>query len=127
MKVLISRDGIVEWTGDSDAGRRARCLDFSTPSGDYDPWFEGDVWEAMDICNGLPGAPACPMRERCLRRALINNERWGVWGGMLHNDRKKLKDKYPDQPEKWTWHPPSIKRPKPVPQDPGAPLASRPC
>lgn len=110
MKVLISRDGIVEWTGDVDPARRAKCLDFPVPSDKYDPWF-ADYWEAMDICNGANGS-VCPVRDRCLRRALINNERWGVWGGMLHMDRKRLKDQHPNRPEMWTWQPPSISPPK---------------
>lgn len=114
MKVLISRDGIVEWTGDADPSKRAKCLNFPIPSAAYDPWFEGDCWEAMDVCNGVNGSPVCPVRERCLRRALINNERWGVWGGMLHFDRKRLKDEFPDQPERWTWKPPSVRRPEPI-------------
>lgn len=115
MRVLISRDGVVEWTGDNDPAKRARCLDFPAPTSTYDPWFE-DYWEAMDICNGTNGSPACPVRDRCLRRALINNERWGVWGGMLHMDRKRLKDLYPNEPEKWQWHPPTVKRPAPEPE-----------
>lgn len=114
MKVLISRDRIVEWTGEIDPQRRAKCLDFPVPSSTYDPWFE-DYWEAMDICNGANGSPVCPVRARCLHRALINNERWGVWGGMLHMDRKRLKDLFPNDPEKWQWQPPTVKRPTPTP------------
>lgn len=115
--MLISRDGLVEWTGDTDPTRRAACLDFPVPRAGFDPWFE-DYWEAMAICNGASGGPVCPVRERCLRRALKNNERFGVWGGMLHGDRKRLKDLYPNEPEMWTWQPPSVNPPKKRDQPP---------
>lgn len=106
--VLFSRDSVVEWTGETDPAKRALCLDFPAPTPGADPWFQG-ADEAVHICNGTSGGPICPVRERCLKRALINNERWGVWGGLLHHDRKRIKDANPTDPEHWTWQPPTAK------------------
>lgn len=110
--MLISRDSLVEWTGETNPRLRARCLDFPLPNKFYDPWFENAV-DAMSICNGDPVGPVCPVRDRCLKRALVNNERFGIWGGMLHDDRKRLKDDFPDDPEMWTWRPPAVQPPRP--------------
>ena len=106
--VLFSRDSVVEWTGETDPSRRALCLDFPTPSPDFDPWFR-EAPEAQQICNGSSGGPVCPVRDRCLKRAMVNNERHGVWGGLLHHDRKRIKDLNPMNPEMWTWQPPTAK------------------
>jgi hypothetical protein len=106
--VLFSRDSIVEWTGDNDPSKRALCLDFPTPTPEADPWFQGSK-EAMQICNGTTGGPVCPVRNRCLMRAMVNNERHGVWGGLQHHDRKRIKDENPNDPEKWTWQPPTAR------------------
>jgi hypothetical protein len=75
----------------------------------YDPWFdEDDPGPALDVCN----APACPIRDACLKFALFNNEKFGVWGGMSEADRKVMRRIWRwssglDGPrQEWTWHSP---------------------
>ena len=41
------------------------------------PDTEAEEAQAIAICRG------CPLRQRCLARALANGEVWGIWGG--HN------------------------------------------
>lgn len=36
---------------------------------------------------------ACPVQTECLQAALDNNERFGIWGGLLPAERKRLKGK----------------------------------
>lgn len=33
----------------------------------------------------------CPVREQCLQWALENNMRFGIWGGMTDNERRRIK------------------------------------
>lgn len=42
--------------------------------------------EAKSLCHG------CLFRLRCLERALVNREQYGVWGGMGEAERKKFRD-----------------------------------
>lgn len=41
--------------------------------------------EAKKVCMN------CPVRRECLKYALENHERFGVWGGMSENERHRLK------------------------------------
>jgi hypothetical protein len=34
----------------------------------------------------------CPVRRDCLLYALLQNERWGVWGGLTHPERQRALD-----------------------------------
>ena len=114
---LFSRDGPVDWSQQDNPFREALCRKFGIPLRTYDPWFD-DQAEALQICNGESGGPVCPMRQRCLKRALLNNEAHGVWGGMLLHDRKALKKAHPDDPEAWLWHPPTVPAPKATKEKP---------
>ena len=40
--------------------------------------------QAQMVCAG------CPVRRECLEEALESDEQFGVWGGMIDNDRRKL-------------------------------------
>ena len=41
--------------------------------------------EAKGVCQG------CVVREDCLEYALMNDERFGIWGGLSERERRKLK------------------------------------
>ncbi|MFE1767261.1 WhiB family transcriptional regulator [Streptomyces angustmyceticus] len=43
--------------------------------------------KARKACAG------CPARLDCLRTAINNDERWGIWGGLDPNERWKLTHK----------------------------------
>jgi hypothetical protein len=110
---LFSRCSAPDWTGGDDPDHEAKCRKYQTPSRDNDPWFD-DLRESAAICNGDTDGTICPMRQRCLDWAMMNCERYGVWGGMLPNDRAKLRKKYRNQekPETWPWQPPSERLPE---------------
>jgi len=78
-----------------------------------DPWFNpGDYEDAKAICNGTYDGKVCPARDTCLAYAAINNEAFGVWGGMDELERRimrrLMRAKYRRRPDKvpieeWTW------------------------
>jgi WhiB family redox-sensing transcriptional regulator len=49
------------------------------------------IGEAVAICQG------CPVRAECLEYALINNEQFGVWGGLSERQRKRIRARRRDQ------------------------------
>lgn len=49
------------------------------------PKHAGSSRAARYVC-GL-----CPVRQQCLNHALINRERWGIWGGTSERERRKLR------------------------------------
>lgn len=66
---------------------------------DPEVWFPekgGPTREAKRICNGRPAngdSPAvdpCPVRQQCLQFSLVNEERFGIWGGMSERERRPL-------------------------------------
>jgi hypothetical protein len=92
-----------QWFSD-DKSKTAKCVNFPATS-EYDPWFgDSDDPDAVDetedaknICLGTYDGRPCPLLEHCLEFALVNNERWGVWGGMNSEERATLRK------EKRTW------------------------
>ena len=53
-----------------------------------EPFFEevgASSRQAIAICR------ACPVREQCLQYALDNQEAWGLWGGLLPHQRRRLR------------------------------------
>ena len=48
------------------------------------PTSEEEAGEALDFCSG------CGVRETCLAWALKNGERYGVWGGLTEQQRRRL-------------------------------------
>ncbi len=92
-----------------DPHKTAKCVNFPATA-EYDPWFGelddsdiddtadiDDTEEAKAICLGTFDNRPCPLRESCLEFALVNNERYGVWGGMSVDERAKLRK------ERRTW------------------------
>jgi hypothetical protein len=43
------------------------------------------VAEAEEMAKGM--CAACPIRGKCLSSAMVNDEKWGVWGGMTRAER----------------------------------------
>jgi len=95
----------------------ARCRQLRITCPDDDLPFNPDCQNRMlNICNT---PDPCPVRERCLLFALVNNCHIGVWGGMGPEDRAALRKTYPlgmgrrtvtgvvyDPPAQWKWMPP---------------------
>ncbi len=50
-------------------------------------FFDAAPETAIKTCTG------CTVRPTCLAYALLNDERYGVWGGMSQEDRYKLHSK----------------------------------
>lgn len=53
--------------------------------------------KAKAICLGKDGRPACPVRQECLKEAILNDELHGIFGGMSHRERNAAKRKYSKQ------------------------------
>lgn len=45
----------------------------------------GSITTAKGICS------RCPVAVDCLRYALVNEERWGIWGGLTARERVVLR------------------------------------
>ncbi len=41
--------------------------------------------EAKEVCRG------CPVRLDCLEYALVNGEKFGIWGGLSERERRRLR------------------------------------
>ena len=107
--VLKPRAEAPLWLNEENPEKSAKCLNYP-PTREHDPWFEDDELLAAAICNGDYDGKICPLREECLRWALINHEQYGVWGGMLPHDRRHLRMAIRADPYmEWTWHPPTPK------------------
>src|SRR6516225_6984713 len=75
---------------------RAKCLSVDILKDD--PFFSEDPVdqeEAVHFCNGTVDGTMCPIRDACLNFALVNNEEYGVWGGMSALSRRAVRRKYP--------------------------------
>ncbi len=89
MKLRLSSDFKVV----DDPEKDPKCAPF-VPSADYDAWVDDDMEEAAAICNGDVDGIVCPQRHKCLIFALINNEHYGVWGGLYPQQRHDLRQRY---------------------------------
>jgi hypothetical protein len=73
-----------EWDGGGKPEKEASCRKFR-PTRDHDDFFgdgTGSSSQAKHICNGTYTDRVCPLREQCLKFALVNNEHYGIWGGL---------------------------------------------
>lgn len=111
--VLRLRTNAPEWGGWENGEYQANCLDNFTEHFDNDAHDYGSKYpqDALGTCNN----EVCPLRQQCLDFALLNNEQYGVWGGMTEEDRMALRRKFPAKKvdgefvprEEWVWHEPS--------------------
>ncbi|GAA2321969.1 hypothetical protein GCM10010149_88860 [Nonomuraea roseoviolacea subsp. roseoviolacea] len=107
--VLKPRAEAPLWINEENPDKSAKCLQYQ-PTREHDPWFEDEELLAAAICNGDYDGTICPIRDECLHWALLNNEQYGVWGGMLPHDRRNLRmAKRADPYLEWMWHPPTPK------------------
>jgi WhiB family redox-sensing transcriptional regulator len=49
--------------------------------------------KAKAICLGTDGRPPCPVRQECLKEAILNVEQHGIFGGMSHRERNATERK----------------------------------
>jgi hypothetical protein len=108
--VVRLRRAAPEWT-------KSKCLGQAT-SPDMDPWFdntehgfENQQELGQEVCNGTVDGIVCPIRDKCLLFALVNNERFGVWGGTSEIDRRAIRKMWPwpggaEPHDEWRWYPP---------------------
>lgn len=61
----------------------AKCLDADPEA--FFPEKGGSTREAKRICA------ACPVREDCLDHALLQEERFGIWGGYSERERRRMR------------------------------------
>lgn len=88
------------WFNDDNSDKEAKCVSFPGTRY-YDPWFgSADVLQAEDademeeakkICHGTIDGRPCPLLAQCLEFAVVNNERFGVWGGTTPEERRAIR------------------------------------
>lgn len=69
-----------DWS--NDAACRNYGPGFMYPTQGHD--FHQRLSEALAVCAG------CPVKLQCLRHAIVNGERWGIWGGTTEGKRVRL-------------------------------------
>ena len=70
-----------------EAGWQERALCAQTDPESFFPEKGGSTREAKRVCM------TCEVMGECLRFALDNNERFGVWGGLTERERRKLMER----------------------------------
>ena len=70
-------------SAESDWTERALCA--QTDPEAFFPEKGGSTREAKKVCLG------CDVRSECLEYALMNDERFGIWGGLSERERRRLK------------------------------------
>lgn len=88
------------WFNEDNSDKEAKCVAFPGTRV-YDPWFgtadatkdedAQEMEEAKAICFGRYDGRECPLLQQCLEFALINNEKYGVWGGTTPEERKAIR------------------------------------
>ena len=72
-------DGVLSWQD------QALCA--QTDPEAFFPEKGGSTREAKRICVG------CEVKQECLEYALMQDERFGIWGGLSERERRRLKRK----------------------------------
>jgi len=66
-------------------GWQERALCAQTDPEAFFPEKGGSTREAKRVCS------SCEVRVECLEYALMNDERFGIWGGLSERERRRLK------------------------------------
>ena len=74
---LVSDEETLSW--------QERSLCAQTDPEAFFPEKGGSTREAKKVCQ------TCDVRQDCLEYALMNDERFGIWGGLSERERRKLK------------------------------------
>lgn len=93
-----------EWDGGGNPEKEASCRKFR-PTREHDDFFgdgTGNQYQAKQICNGTYTGRVCPLREQCLQFALVNNEHYGVWGGLIALERAYIRRFVPNKKD-WSF------------------------
>ena len=77
-----------------DAGWQERALCAQTDPEAFFPEKGGSTREAKKVCL------TCEVRTECLESALMNDERFGIWGGLSERERRKLKKRAFERPRR---------------------------
>jgi WhiB family transcriptional regulator, redox-sensing transcriptional regulator len=80
VRELLLLDGSAD-----EAGWQERALCAQTDPEAFFPEKGGSTREAKKVCL------TCEVRDDCLEYALMNDERFGIWGGLSERERRKLK------------------------------------
>ena len=80
MRELFLLDGSAD-----DPGWQERALCAQTDPEAFFPEKGGSTREAKKV------SLTCEVRTECLEAALMNDERFGIWGGLSERERRKLK------------------------------------
>src|SRR5207244_6911639 len=75
----VADDGLLSWQD------QALCA--QTDPEAFFPEKGGSTREAKRICVG------CEVKQECLEYALMQDERFGIWGGLSERERRRLKRK----------------------------------
>ncbi len=69
--------------GDRSWQGQANCLGVDPDL--FFPERGASTREAKGVCRG------CVVREQCLEYALVNGEKFGIWGGMSERERRRIR------------------------------------
>jgi WhiB family redox-sensing transcriptional regulator len=64
---------------------RTKALCAQTDPEAFFPEKGGSTRDAKRVCTG------CPVRAECLKFALVNDERFGIWGGLSERERRRVR------------------------------------
>ena len=74
---MVDEETVLSW--------QERSLCAQTDPEAFFPEKGGSTREAKKVCL------TCEVRDDCLESALMNDERFGIWGGLSERERRKLK------------------------------------
>jgi len=83
--VAAAESAVAAVTGTEEASWQdmANCLGVDPDL--FFPERGASTREAKEVCRG------CVVREDCLEYALVNGEKFGIWGGMSERERRRIR------------------------------------